>query len=61
AVDEIVWQGKALLNKKASPPMVLVRKDSLRGGTEIFIYSKIFDGLFAISTSVIDQLGFTIM
>ena len=61
AVDEIVWQGQALLDKKASPPLVLVRKDSARGGTEVFIYSQIFDGLFAISTSVIDQLGFTIM
>ncbi|MDH5445872.1 MAG: [protein-PII] uridylyltransferase [Gammaproteobacteria bacterium] len=61
SVDEIVWQSKALLSKKAKPPMVLIRKKSERGGTEVFIYSKIFDGLFAISTSVIDQLGFTIM
>lgn len=61
SVDEIVWQSKALLDKKATPPLVLFRKDSVRGGTEIFIYSKIFDGLFAISTSVIDQMGLTIV
>jgi len=61
SVDEIVWQSKSLLDKKATPPLVLIRKDSVRGGTEIFIYSKIFDGLFAISTSVIDQMGLTIV
>ncbi len=61
AVDEIVWQSEAMLNKKAAPPLVLIRKDSARGGTEIFIYSKIFDGLFSISTSIIDQMGLTIV
>lgn len=61
AVDEIIWQSKALLNKKATPPLVLVRNDSMRGGTEIFIYAEIFDSLFAISTSVIDQMGLTIV
>ncbi len=61
AVDEIVWQSKALLNKKAIPPLVLTRKDSERGSTEIFIYSKIFDGLFSVSTSIIDQMGLTIV
>ena len=61
SVDEIVWQNKALLARTAKSPMVLTRKDSTRGGTEVFIYAKIFDGLFAISTSAIDQLSFTIM
>lgn len=61
SVDEIVWQSKALLDKKAASPLVLIRNDSVRGGTEIFIYSRIFDSLFAISTSVIDQMGLTIV
>ena len=60
SVDEIVWQSTALLDKKAQPPMVLIYKNSVRGGTEVFIYSKIFDGLFSISTSIIDQMGLTI-
>ena len=61
SIDEIVWQSEALLDKKAVSPLVLIRNDSERGGTEIFIYSKIFDNLFAISTSVIDQMGLTIV
>ena len=61
AVDEIVWQSLALLDSNKHPPLVLIRNDSERGGTEIFIYSKIFDDLFAISTSLIDQMGLTIV
>ncbi|MDH5180048.1 MAG: [protein-PII] uridylyltransferase [Gammaproteobacteria bacterium] len=59
-VEEIIWHSQALLNTD-TPHLVLVRESARRGGTEIFIYSKIHDELFAMSTSVIDQMGLNVV
>jgi [protein-PII] uridylyltransferase len=39
----------------------MARDDPGRGGTEIFIYTRDQDNLFALITSILDQLGLTIL
>ncbi len=60
--EEIAWQTKVVLT--ASPeqlPLVLVRNASTRGGSEVFTYTRDDSNLFAVTTSVLDQLGLNIV
>jgi len=60
--DEIAWQTQAINNtSNAQLPLVLVRDETQRGGTEIFIYTHDREYLFAICTQVIEQSGLTIV
>ena len=62
SADEIAWHAQAIL--RASPqdlPLILVRQQTHRGGTEIFLYTHDQDHLFAATTTALDQLGLTIM
>ncbi|MBL8250487.1 MAG: [protein-PII] uridylyltransferase [Candidatus Competibacter sp.] len=62
SADEITWHTRAILKKRHDPrPLVMARDDPGRGGTEIFIYTRDQDNLFALITSVLDQLGLTIL
>ncbi len=62
SVDEITWHTRAILKKGYSDqPLVMTRADPNRGGTEIFIYTLDQDNLFALITSILDQLGLTIL
>ena len=60
--DEIAWQSKTVV---ASPPeqqpIVLVRPNRARGGSEIFMCTADRDNLFAITTQIIDQLALNVM
>jgi len=60
--DEIAWHTRTVL-KKANDgrALVMARQDATRGGTEIFIYTRDQDNLFALITSVLDQLGLTVL
>jgi len=61
-VDEIAWHTRAILKKRHDPrPLVMACDDPGRGGTEIFIYTRDQDNLFALITSILDQLGLTIL
>ncbi len=58
--DEIAWHTEAILKSTAKTlPLVLVRNG--RGGTEVFVYAKDQEFLFAATTSVLGRLGLTIM
>jgi len=60
--DEITWHARAIL--AAGPragALVLSRPESRRGGTEFFIYAPTHDHLFAIVTTVLDQVGLSIV
>ena len=60
--DEILWQSRTVL--ASSPegwPLVTVRPNRARGGTEVFICTPDRDNLFALTTQVLDQLGLNIM
>jgi len=60
--EEIAWQTKMILSTSEEKlPLVLVRKSSTRGGTEVFIYIKDRDNLFALTTGLLDQLGLNIV
>ncbi|HLA74681.1 MAG TPA: [protein-PII] uridylyltransferase, partial [Gammaproteobacteria bacterium] len=58
--DEIAWHAEAILNAKPQDlPLILIRQKTQRG-TEVFIYTRDEDRLFAVTTSTLDQMGLTI-
>lgn len=60
--DEITWQSRIVLTAPPEQqPVVLVRPNRPRGGTEIFMCTSDRDNLFAITTQIIDQLGLNVM
>lgn len=60
--DEVVWHTRAILKKADDGrPLVLARQDTNRGGTEVFIYTRDQDNLFALTTSILDQLRLTVL
>jgi len=60
--DEIAWQTLFVLGARRSDlPIVRIRPHTARGGTEIFIYTRDCQSLFATTTATLDQLGLTIM
>jgi [protein-PII] uridylyltransferase len=60
--EEIVWHTRAILKKADDGrPLVLARQDGSRGGTEIFIYTRDQNQIFAVTTSTLDQLGLTVL
>jgi len=59
--DEIAWHTKAIANADSDDlPLVLVREETERGGTEIFIYMPDRDFIFATTTWVMEQLNLDI-
>lgn len=62
SVGEIVWHTRAIIKQgHAERPLVLARDDPQRGGLEIFIHTPNQDNLFALITSLLDQLRLTIL
>lgn len=62
SADEVIWHTQSILEKKDShAAVVLVRQETRRGGTEVFIYTRLKDDLFAVVTSSIEQMALTIV
>ena len=62
SADEVAWHTQAILQTPAGEyPMILVRHQGKRGGTEIFIRTPVDDRLFARTTHALDQLGLNIV
>jgi [protein-PII] uridylyltransferase len=60
--DEIAWQTRTILQApKDSLPLVAIRPLTHRGGTEIFIYTRDREHLFARTTALLDRSGLSIM
>ncbi len=60
--DEIIWHTQAILNTDLEDlPLILIREESRRGGTEVFIYTRDHANLFALITSVLSQAGMTVV
>ncbi|MBI4005992.1 MAG: hypothetical protein HY356_04935 [Gammaproteobacteria bacterium] len=60
--DEIAWHTQTILNgENLRLPLIMVREETFRGGTEVFIYMKNQDNIFSTTTRVLDQLGLTIV
>ena len=60
--DEIAWHSQLIAEHGDSDePLIAVRQEGPRGGTEIFIYTLDTHRLFAQTTSVLEQLGLTVV
>ena len=62
SADEIAWHSQAILNHNpADLPLIVIREETQRGGTEIFIYAEDQAHLFAMTTMALDQMGLNIV
>jgi [protein-PII] uridylyltransferase len=62
SADEIAWQTRLVLaNGRQNLPLIEVREETERGGTEIFLYTHDQDHLFALTTTALDQLGLDVL
>jgi len=62
SADEIAWHTRAILQHGTNhEPLVLIRQQTERGGTVIFIYTPIQQHQFTVTTAALDQLGLTIV
>lgn len=59
--EQIAWQTAAILRSRGATPLVEVHPFSVRGSTELFIYTSDRDGLFATVTAVLDRLRFSVV
>ncbi len=60
--DEIAWHTKALTKSKTDSPLILaIREKTVRGGSEIFIYTKDRKHLFSRTTRTLDNLGLNVV
>lgn len=62
SADEIAWHTRAILsNQDNLTPLILLRGETHRGGTEIFVYTQDRDYLFAVITSALGRLALNII
>jgi len=59
--EQIAWQTAAILRAQGAVPLVAVEPLSVRGSTELFVYTPDRDGLFATVTAMLDRLRFSVM
>ena len=62
APDEIAWHTEAILShKKTDDPLVMVHRESTRGGSLIFVYMHDRKNIFATITKTIERLSLNIL
>ncbi|MFC1602662.1 [protein-PII] uridylyltransferase [Pseudomonadota bacterium] len=62
SVNALAWQTQQVLESTNEDlPLVLLRRQTSRGGTEVFHYGKNDTGLFALATTILDQLNLNIV
>ncbi|MCK9529734.1 MAG: [protein-PII] uridylyltransferase [Gammaproteobacteria bacterium] len=61
SADEIAWHTQAVCTEGDQVPLILIRQETQRGGTEIFIYTQLSDLLFAVVTTALDQMRLNIV
>ncbi len=60
--DEIAWHTQLIASHEdPEAPLIGVRQEGPRGGTEIFVYTHDAQRLFAQTTSILEQLGLTVV
>lgn len=59
--EQIAWQTAAIMQARGALPLVAVHPLSVRGSTELFVYTPDRDGLFATVTAVLDRLRFSVV
>ncbi|GAB4359504.1 MAG: [protein-PII] uridylyltransferase [Gammaproteobacteria bacterium] len=59
--EELAWQTEAIARTREEDlPLILIRPHEQEGGTVIFIYTRDSERIFALTTSLLDQLSLTI-
>ena len=62
SADEIAWHTEAISKKPGNgSPLIRVRSKTSRGGSEVFVYMKNRDNIFAATTRILDKLGLNIV
>ncbi|MEE8378872.1 MAG: [protein-PII] uridylyltransferase, partial [Gammaproteobacteria bacterium] len=62
SADEVAWHTQAIIRHvNNNEPLILIRGETHRGGTEIFVYMKDIGHLFAIITATLEKLGLDII
>ncbi len=62
SIDEVVWHSRAVAKDgRPEQPLILLREETERGGTEIFIYMPIRGHQFTTTTGTLEQLGLNIV
>ncbi len=60
--QEIAWHTQAVTEHgESKEPLVVLRQQTERGGTEIFLYTPIREHQFTITTTLLDQIGLNIV
>lgn len=59
--DEIAWQTQAIIEAGDDTPVISVREQTYRGGTELFVYTHDQKYIFALITAGIERLGLSII
>jgi [protein-PII] uridylyltransferase len=59
--EQIAWQTAAILRAGGDLPLIAVHPLSVRGSTELFVYTPDRDGLFASVTAMLDRLHFSVV
>jgi [protein-PII] uridylyltransferase len=59
--EQIAWQTGAILRAQGVVPLIAVHPLSVRGSTELFVYTPDRDGLFAAITAMLDRLRFSVV
>jgi [protein-PII] uridylyltransferase len=59
--EQIAWQTGAILRAHGVVPLVAAHPLSVRGSTELFVYTPDRDGLFATITAMLDRLRFSVV
>jgi [protein-PII] uridylyltransferase len=61
APEEIAWHTRSIhAHAGQASPLIVLRQSGTRGGTELFIYTRVDDTLFERTTALLDQLGLDI-
>lgn len=59
--DEVAWHTDGIIGcQEGDLPLVLLRPGAARGGSELFVYAREADHIFAVTTQVLDRMGLTI-
>jgi [protein-PII] uridylyltransferase len=62
SADEVAWHTQAIINHgETKEALISIRGETHRGGTEIFVYMKDIDYLFAIITATIGRFNLNII
>ena len=58
--DEVIWHSEIILAAPNTEPQVEIKPLSDRGGSALFIYTPVIDGLFSRTNAILERLGLNI-